>query len=245
MVKIDNEVGGGSVQMTGDERSPDMPEDLRRISLFLGPVVLVALLAAISVGIEAGNLGPTMLWVIASLTVGGAGFLFGIPKSGLPSKAGAGKVRTTEKGGAGARTDDEPPSEYLPRAQPNTNLEEVSDWLTKILVGLTLVNLNEIKDEVGRLASRAAASIRLKPTDSDVSTATALIVGFSLLGFLLMYLYMRLFVQGAMVRSDKDLDPYKSALKAAARLSKEEPISVSEMEGGSLHSSQSYLPRPA
>ncbi|MES2322215.1 MAG: hypothetical protein V4633_08145, partial [Pseudomonadota bacterium] len=109
------------------------------------------------------------------------------------------------------------------RARPNTNLEEVSDWLTKIIVGLTLVNLSSLKTEVQLISYNAASAIRTHPTDSDVSAATALVVGFALIGFLAIYLYMRLFVQGAIVRSDDQIHQYRSALSRAQQLGQQEP----------------------
>jgi hypothetical protein len=89
--------------------------------------------------------------------------------------------------------------------RPNTNLEEVSDWLTKIIVGLGLVHLKDIEGIVASTAVNAAASISTQPASSDISIATALIVGFAIEGFFGGYIYTRMFLQGAFARSDSEL----------------------------------------
>jgi hypothetical protein len=202
-----------------DPNQPSASDDLRQINRFVAPVVIGALTAAAWVGWEANAVGPVLLWVFASVLAGGAaGFLFGIPKSGIAGKAEAqasSPTPTTPAAAAALTT--------ATRARPNTNLEEVSDWLTKIIVGLTLVNLRELRDEVGRICLNAAAAIRPNPTASDISAATALVVGFALLGFLAVYLYMRLFVQGAISRSDDQLIRYRDAIEFAERMVEKEP----------------------
>jgi hypothetical protein len=201
-------------------------DDLGRINKVFIPLIAGALGAAFCVAWKACAVGPVFLWVFASLAAGGtAGFLFGIPKAGWLSKAdgtpssainglplAAGDTVSNATGGAGVQ-----------RARPNTNLEEVSDWLTKILVGLTLVNLNDLKTQVHNISLNAAAAIRSKPTDSDISAATAIIVGFALIGFLVVYLYMRLFVQGAIVRSDDQMHQYRNAVARAEQIGQQEP----------------------
>ncbi|WP_457424161.1 hypothetical protein [Roseateles sp. P5_E7] len=208
-------------KVTGGDSKPRVDaDDLARVNRLVLPVVLVALAAAAWVGWRADSVGPVLLWVFASLAAGSAmGFLFGIPKSGLPSRAdppSGGAPKTA----AAAQT---------PRARPNTNLEEVSDWVTKIIVGLTLVHLEKLQVEIGRICRNAAAAIRPQPTASDISAATALVVGFALIGFLAMYLYMRLFVQGAIARSDGNLSSYLEAVKEAERIGAKDTSPASDI----------------
>lgn len=203
-------------------------EDIRRINNLFLPLLAASVIAAGWVGWTAKAVGPVLLWVFASLTAGGtAGFLFGIPKSGIVPK-----TDPAPSGGAGAGTPAKPEAAKVPgyediglRARPNTNLEEISDWLTKILVGLTLVNLKDLKGEVERISANAAAAFGPHPTNADISTATALVVGFSLLGFLAVYLYMRLFIQGAIVRSDGQMqfDQYLKAVARAEEIGQQQP----------------------
>jgi hypothetical protein len=201
-------------------------DDIRRVNRLFIPLFGVALGAAVWVGWMADAVGPVLLWVFASLATGGtAGFLFGIPKAGI-TQATESDFSPASSTRAGASVEDANISsgrEASLRARPNTNLEEVSDWLTKILVGLTLVNLKDLRDGLKSISAHAASVLRPAPTASDVSAATALVVGFALLGFLAVYLYMRLFVQGAIVRADKGLNQYRHALQRAEQIDLSEP----------------------
>jgi hypothetical protein len=206
-------------------------DDIRRVNRLFIPLFGTALGAAIWVGWMANAVGPILLWVFASLAAGGtAGFLFGIPKAGITQRV-EGDMPPVTAIRAGASAGDANASlsrDASLRARPNTNLEEVSDWLTKILVGLTLVNLKELRDGLRSISEHAAAALRPIPTASDISVATALVVGFALLGFLAVYLYMRLFVQGAIGRADKDLQ-YMHALQRAEEVGQNEPESSTNM----------------
>lgn len=202
-------------------------DDIRRVNRLFIPLFGTALGAAVWVGWMANAVGPVLLWVFASLAAGGtAGFLFGIPKAGITQRVedGMPPVHSARAGASAGDVTAALGRDANLRARPNTNLEEVSDWLTKILVGLTLVNLKELRDGLGSISAHAAAALRPTPTASDISVATALIVGFGLLGFLAVYLYMRLFVQGAIVRADKDLhNQYINALQRAEEVGQSEP----------------------
>jgi hypothetical protein len=206
-------------------------DDLSRINKILFPLTVVAVGAAIRVGWSTNAVGPVLLWVFSSLAAGGTtGFLFGIPKSGSGARVEA-SVSTSTGEAASTTTDVAQVSSErtgVQGARPNTNLEEVSDWLTKIIVGLTLVNLKDIKEEVQRISLNAAEAIQPHPTNADVSAATALVVGFALIGFLAVYLYMRLFVQGAIVRSDDELHRYKSAVARAEQIGEREVLPSSD-----------------
>ncbi|WP_213957101.1 hypothetical protein [Variovorax sp. dw_954] len=175
-------------------------KDITRVNSVLLPVLVVGLLAILCRGWLVGATCSILLWALASLSAGGfTGFLFGIPKSNsITTKPNSLQASTAPIGGqdSGNTHND---------SRPNTNLEEISDWITKIIVGLTLVNLSNIQKEVQSISSNAAASFSANPTDGDASFATALLVSFSILGFFAGYLYTRLFLQGAFARSDADL----------------------------------------
>ena len=102
-----------------------------------------------------------LLWCVACLAVGGTvGFLFGIPRAtAQPATPSAARTQDAGKAESKLRSSDRDTE----GGRPNTNLEEVSDWLTKILVGLTLVNLSTIENaghghqpQCGRGAPREA-----------------------------------------------------------------------------------------
>ena len=177
-------------------------EDIRRVNAALLPLLAIGLAAAFWVGWRACSVGPVLMWCVACLAAGATvGFLFGIPRSG-----GQMSRQNANKGPANAAANAAAVSAQRESesGRPNTNLEEVSDWLTKILVGLSLVHLQTIEERVWAISRNAAASLNNTPTAADISAATALVVGFSVVGFLCGYLYTRLFLQGAITRANKN-----------------------------------------
>ena len=83
----------------------------------------------------------------------------------------------------------------------NTNLEQISDWLTKILVGVGLTQLPEIKSGLIRLTAFAAQGLGSQ-SHSQVF-AFALLAYSAVLGFLFGYLWTRLFLAGALRQADQ------------------------------------------
>jgi hypothetical protein len=133
-----------------------------------------------------------LLWAFACLASGGAvGFLFGIPKI----LQGGGPVNNGTDGTS-------PDTAVFYRQQVNTNLEEISDWLTKIIVGLGLIQLGNIPSALSAAASQLAGSMTTPPNNQ--AFALALIVYFLVVGFLFGYLSTRLFLAGAFSRADRD-----------------------------------------
>jgi hypothetical protein len=127
----------------------------------------------------------SLMWALSCFASGSAvGFLFGIPK-----------ILQTDKPADSNQTD----GSY--RQQVNTNLEQISDWLTKIIVGLGLINLTKIPPFLNRMAEVLTMSIGL--AKENTAFALALIVYFTLLGFLVGYLSTRLFLAGAFSRADQ------------------------------------------
>lgn len=85
--------------------------------------------------------------------------------------------------------------------QPNTNLTQVSDWLTKIIIGVGLVQFGQLVDAIGELGNRLGPS--LGGGESGDSFAIALVIGFFVIGLLVGYLYTRLKLQQAFAESDR------------------------------------------
>jgi hypothetical protein len=103
----------------------------------------------------------------AALTGGIVGFLFGIPHTVQgPAAAGEG-------------------IQY----QGNTNLEQVSDWLTKIIVGVGLVQIGRSLPALSRLARNLKAP--LGGHASSPAFGLGLVISYALLGFLFLYLWSR------------------------------------------------------
>lgn len=131
------------------------------------------------------------LWAIGIWSSGVfLGFLFGIPR------AKAETVVTPRTPGAPAETSQTTLS-------VNTNLEQISDWLTKILVGVGLTQLRTLPDRISAAAhfmSDRTCAFACPPI------AAAAIVVFVPLGFLFGYLATRLYISSAFSRADQSLN---------------------------------------
>lgn len=128
---------------------------------------------------------------LASFCVGGVfGFLFGIPKSS------SGQGRTGEN-----TAKDELEGRRWFRS--NTNLEEMSDWLTKIIVGMGLVQIKELVAQFSVIASAIATELGPLPSASVMAGGT--ILGSLVLGFFAIYLMTRLYLAAAFSRAEEGL----------------------------------------
>jgi hypothetical protein len=115
----------------------------------------------------------------ASLMVGTfLGFLFGLP-----------------------RTLDRPASKAS--LATNTNLDQISDWLTKILVGLGLVQLGRVTSGISHLAEVASPGLGEAP--GAETFAVGLLVYSAVNGFLLGYLWTRIVVSGRLKEAADEL----------------------------------------
>jgi hypothetical protein len=140
-------------------------------------------------------LGAGLLVSIASLVVGAlTGFLFGIPKSGAPVK------QVNEGRGDGNTKLSVGPTAGLRR---NTNIEEISDWLTKIIVGLGIYELKNVPSLFARLSAFLSPAFGGKYGSGAIAVTLAL--AFAASGFLLGYLLTVLFITQAIVRADPSL----------------------------------------
>jgi hypothetical protein len=115
------------------------------------------------------------------------GFLFGVPKT-LQKSVG------DEEGGRVV----DPSAKPIYRA--NTNLEQISDWLTKILVGAGLTQIAAIRRWLNDLGISLAPGFGT--SDNARVFAMATVVSYLLNGFLLGYLWTRLYFAGALAQAD-------------------------------------------
>lgn len=108
------------------------------------------------------------------------GFLFAVPKSlSSPDTAAAQRIG---------------------RYRGNTNLEEVSDWLTKIILGLGLVHVDKVIQFIDGLGDAAATSIG--PTQgAKLIAISSMIYGF-VAAFIIVYTWTRTAVRRDFERSE-------------------------------------------
>lgn len=194
---------------------------------------IVLLLAAIVVGgvsvlLFALSISPQKAvaatkWPIAALVtvisgaalLGGGliGFLFGIPR--------------TLQGEVADRT--------RRSYQVNTNLEQISDWLTKIIVGITLVELSEIPAQLQSLNVYLAPA--LGGGRMGAAMAGGSIVYFGVAGFFFGYLGTRLYLASAIAEGDaaaaeidRAVDQAKTAVEEKATQDPLKPDAQKKME---------------
>lgn len=144
-------------------------------------------LPAASVGLLVGGAGL----IVGSLI----GFLFGIPRS----------LQTDRP--AQPQAPDITRREELARYGANTNLEQISDWLTKILVGVGLTQLTklpELLSSASQYVGRALANVQPagEPPASATGLAYAALIYFPTCGFLFTYLWSRIYLAGALAQAD-------------------------------------------
>jgi len=186
----------------------------------------VAILLVYAIG-ETGQIISTrgLVRFAGFMLLGGAGFacgsltgfLFGIPRSlqsrgaqgpspqndpasSQPPGSAASPTVTESRGEISASTKEQ--SRPVAPYTSNTNLEEISDWLTKIIVGLGLINLKSIP---GYLKSTAVYFATLCPAGCvpiQESAVLAILLYFAICGFFLAYLLTRLELPAAFSRAD-------------------------------------------
>lgn len=188
------------------------------------PYILLSILLAGLLAVLAGALFPpyyhavpALLWSLGFCVSGMLlGFLFGIPRS-LPS--GTVNMPPAEAAAGASNTI------FLGTPSPmeiNSNLVEVSDWLTKIIVGVGLIELKSLPATAQGVAAFIAPSLAI-----DADTAKAVVGGvmlfFSVHGFLIGYLLTRIYLSIMIKRADT-LVKYESV-----RLESGKEIDVAEL----------------
>lgn len=180
-----------------------------------------------------GVLGGGALLALAALLCGAVlGFIFGIPRA----RRQASTTNVQSKNGSG--TDD---SSVSSRAGVNTNLEEISDWLTKIIVGLGLTKLAQIPDYIQRFTYFIANSPGCAKPGCEFlpeTVAFSVFSSFGAGGFLLGYLLTRLFLQQAFT-------DVENVGKALARVNAEAASSAPTDASAGSRSLQGELPIPS
>ena len=144
-----------------------------------------------------------------------AGFLFGIPRSlrgQQPEPKPQPPAQTNPTPNPTAAPGSATPSTALQPATAssgadyasNTNLEEISDWLTKIIVGFGLINLREIPGKLRGLAAYFSSLWSCGPGCVPIpdSVSLAILIYFSVCGFFLAYLLTRLILPAAFRRAE-------------------------------------------
>jgi hypothetical protein len=137
--------------------------------------------------------------------IGGlVGFLFGIPRRlGQATKA-ASKEEVDSNGATTAQ-----PSS----TDVSTNLEQVSDWLTKIILGAGLTQLTKVPGLLKSLGEYLAVAF-----DGKAFFPLVIVLGSLVFGFFAGYLMTQLFLVKALTDAERAQTPVNLALSAAKDL---------------------------
>jgi len=247
--------GGESPNAMRVERDYFVVFYLLLVAITAGLVILT--LPYWSIG-EWNKVATPFLGALACLASGWiAGFLFGIPKTNDPKmNAPPGAVMPssptptapTTPGGSTA-DENKPAGRPAPasdtprnnnnhqRPRVNDNLEQISDWLTKIVVGLGLVELRNIPDYLDKMA---VAFVDDLGWPCNRSYAVAFIVYFAIVGFIHGVLTTRLFLSLAIARADWEVNekmyepPYQAIFGALAQQTAQLEAQRSEMTSENL-----------
>jgi hypothetical protein len=139
-------------------------------------------------GTPGSYLSVGMLTALAALLIGVLiGFLFGIPRF-----ISSGQAR---------------PQQSF-RYTPSSNLTEVSDWLTKLLLGAGLVQLTHLGTPIGKLINHIAAALYTLPADrgSAQVMAGAIIAGYTAIGVLGGYVLTTMWYQEKLTQQSLSAD---------------------------------------
>ena len=162
------------------------------LSLTLSPCVIVVAIVVYGLAVDfkpgtnfGSVLGIGLIAGAASFVVGALlGFLFGLP-------------RTLQQPGSAALL------------QTNTNLEQISDWLTKILVGIGLVQLGKIGKGINGLAGAVAPGLGGQAGAKQF--ALGLLVYSGVDGFLVGYMWTRTVVTNRLLEIEAKLAKAQAA----------------------------------
>jgi hypothetical protein len=192
-------------------RNPDSYHILRRLQLLSAAGCFLIFLYGLRVPPTWDSLrifGLGILVAAASLT---AGFLLGVVFA-IPRDGNEGATAKPAAASSNSLPPDDPKADKAPaspdnsqkgsggndaRVRPNSNLVEISDWLTKIIVGVGLVELKTIPAKLGKLSLYLGHGLEgddaSKLLISGQSAGLAIMVFYSTVGFLMGYVWTRLY----------------------------------------------------
>jgi hypothetical protein len=173
------------------------------------PVALLLMLVIISSAQGTSFLlafGTGLLVSSAAGLVGAfLGFLFGMPRdlSGRPAPP-----RPPEDIGAKTATaaNKAAAMESGRFAWANNNLVEVSDWLTKIIVGIGLIEFRDIVPWVGEISTTAGAAAGFADLHAQATFGVSVILASFVYGFLLAYIYARTIIAVIFAKAQNEVD---------------------------------------
>jgi CheY-like chemotaxis protein len=182
------------------------------VALIVGILVNAVLAGTVHLDFAAATLWGFALYVSGLFL----GLLFGIPRIADRER----EAQAEAVSGAMAAKADRPaaPKAASLRAatSANSNLVEISDWLTKIIVGVGLVELKQLPAHGESLATFMAKAMAPESATSSaryVPIAGAIALFFGVLGFITGYLITRVFLSVLLNIADRDADQARDEIR--------------------------------
>lgn len=199
-------------------------------ALMVGSAILFGgglLLVLLYTGAHLQSIGVGLLTALAALVAGSLiGFLFGIPKvvssGSLRHTTGERQLRHTSSYVVAVSENDPETSQTTTalavdpvgdapspvQFSPSSNLAEVSDWLTKLLLGAGLVSLTQLGKPLSHLVDTVARGVDgvplgAAPTSAAVVLSAALLITFFVTGFLDGYVVTTLWYGGELAHLER------------------------------------------
>lgn len=203
------------------------------IVLSLGCIIIS--IYSFSFSDTSSTLSTSLMIAFASAVAGTlVGFIFGIPRIRKNEDTTSTVVDNNTTSDEGIKVNNGTADFETSSVQANTNLEEISDWITKIIVGVGLVELTQIRisiDNMGKRLSDALGGDRTAFVFS-IAVVTMYFIG----GFFLGYLWSRIFLPKILVESREESILKKLNTKVAELKKKKSELKDKLTELGSKES---------
>jgi len=154
--------------------------------------ILLPILGVVGIGLYAGWGHQFGVGILTAASATAVGLLFGL-LFGVPRFVSSGQLRLTAKQTSQQGASPATSSESTPTGAtvaPSSNLAEISDWLTKLLLGAGLVSLTRLGTPLAHLVDSVGAGLSPNgvATGSSKVVGAAIMFGFTALGFLYGYM---------------------------------------------------------
>ena len=118
--------------------------------------------------------------------------------------------KDAKKKNSKAQTSDDGPAPSSP-FRPSTRLQEIADWLTKIIIGLGLAEIGKIPGKLWQLAHFLGHALGDSPTGDAV--ALTLLVAYFTAGFLIGFIWADVYFPGILAQTYYKLNILKQRVK--------------------------------
>ena len=179
--------------------SSELDRNIRRLLIGAAVALIVSVLVA---GLAVGQMGGLSVGIVGcgwSLAVffpaSIVGLLFGIPRR---------------------RSEAQMPKDPNAGLQLNPNLEQISDWATKIITGVTLINARNIPSYIYKAGTYIGFSLSKDGGSQATSSGSLIVVLFSGLGFLAGYVFASTYLTQVLDQTRRGLDEVTKAAMAYA-----------------------------